>query len=158
MASLRSEIYLIGFPKPELTGSKLPSKVDCLKVLFYNIRIKKINTEESARLVINQCLIFWERARIPTQESHKAAKKLIGLQTEWKNIVKNRSKCSIFHKNFRDEWKDGLSDLFDIAHQNAMEMINNEEDRQFLIKQRLKGREGCMLGVDANLKKKKRGN
>lgn len=33
-------------------------------------------------------------------------------------------------------------------------MIRIEEDRQFLIKQRLKGRESCMLGVDANLNEK----
>lgn len=33
-------------------------------------------------------------------------------------------------------WKDSLSNLFDIAHANAMKIMTNEEDRQFLINQR----------------------
>lgn len=154
MSSVRHEIFLIGFCKPELTGSKLPSKEDCLKVLFYNTRIKKLNIEESARLVIKQCTSFWKRARIPVQESHRAAKKLIDLHKEWCNLVKNKTKHTLFHKTLREEWSDGLPDLFDIAHKNAMDMIGIEEDKQFLIKQRLKGREGCMMGVDVNLDQK----
>ncbi|XP_050525727.1 uncharacterized protein LOC126896731 [Daktulosphaira vitifoliae] len=44
-----------------------------------------------------------------------------------------------------------INDLFDIAHQNALELIKIEEDRLFLNKQREKGRPGSMLGVDRKL-------
>jgi len=38
--------------------------------------------------------------------------------------------------------------LFDIAHADALSMIKIDEDKQFLIAQRIKGRQGCMLGVN----------
>jgi len=47
-----------------------------------------------------------------------------------------------------------LKDLFDVAHQNALEMITIEEDKNFLIFQRKKGRPGAMRGVDKKLFKK----
>lgn len=44
-----------------------------------------------------------------------------------------------------------LDDLFDIAHQDALTMMTSEEDKEFLLKQRQKGRPGSMLGVDLKL-------
>ncbi|KMQ83815.1 adenylate kinase 9-like protein [Lasius niger] len=41
-----------------------------------------------------------------------------------------------------------MEDLFDIAHANALEIIKIEEDRQFLISQRQKGRIGVIRGID----------
>lgn len=154
MPSLRDEIFLIGYPKHQLVGCKLPSKGDCLKVFFHNIRISKLNAEVSAALVVRECSIFWEKARIPVQESHRSAKKIMSLYVKWKDLCKNKARESDIHKNRRETWQDGLNDLFDIAHGDAMELIGIEEDKHFLIKQRKKGREGSMLGVDINLKEK----
>ncbi|ESN94171.1 hypothetical protein HELRODRAFT_163957 [Helobdella robusta] len=41
--------------------------------------------------------------------------------------------------------------LFDIAHANAIELIQIQEDREFLLAQREPGRRGYMSGVDKNL-------
>ena len=41
-----------------------------------------------------------------------------------------------------------LRDLFGVAHSNALKNITIEEDKQFLINQRLKGRQGFMFAVD----------
>lgn len=46
---------------------------------------------------------------------------------------------------------DELDDLFDIAHGDAMQLIKDDEDKEFLRKQREKGRPGSMAGVDAIL-------
>ena len=40
-----------------------------------------------------------------------------------------------------------IEELFDIAHANATELIENE-DKLFLESQRKKRRPGCMVGVD----------
>lgn len=154
MPSLREELYLIGFSKHQLTGCKLPSKGDCLKVFFYNLKTTKLSVKDSARLVIKECSVFWEKARIPFQDAHKAANKLIGLYNEWRNLVRSKSRNSQIYNKKREEWKEQLNYLFDIAHVNAMDIIKIEEDRQFLIKQRKKGREGIMVGVDLKLKQK----
>ena len=47
-----------------------------------------------------------------------------------------------------------LNGLFDIAHQNALELIKIPEDREFLLAQREEGRRGKMGSVDLNLARK----
>ena len=47
-----------------------------------------------------------------------------------------------------------MDDLFDIAHSEALEQLKNEEDKNFLVLQRQKGRPGSMLGVGHKLKHK----
>lgn len=44
-----------------------------------------------------------------------------------------------------------MDDLFDIFHANVLNMIQNEEDKKFLLLQRQKGRPGYMLGTDYKL-------
>lgn len=154
MPVLRSEIYLIGHQKKQLSGSKLPSKLDCLRVLFYNLRTKKLNVAKSARIVIRECSNFWERARIPVISRSNAEQKLVTLYNKWKQFSRRKLRDSDSLKQKRESWKDSLDDLFDMAHVDALNIIKIEEDKQFLIQQRLKGRPGCMIGIDANLKKR----
>lgn len=154
MSLSRDQIYLIGYQKVNLNGCKLPSIGDCLRVFFYNLRTVKLPTKDSARLVIKECSIFWEKARIPIQATDKAEKKLIKLYEEWRELHKHKSRESDTYKKKREDWQNFQNDLFDIAHQNANDLIKIEEDRQFLINQRVKGRKGCMSGVDVNLKKR----
>ena len=45
-----------------------------------------------------------------------------------------------------------LDDLFDIAHENALDMMKNEEDKQFLVMQRMKRRQSSMTGIDHKFK------
>ena len=48
-----------------------------------------------------------------------------------------------------------LDSLFDIANQNAMQMMTIEEDKQFLLAQRA-GRQGRLLSVDQKLTRKEK--
>ena len=41
-----------------------------------------------------------------------------------------------------------LHDLFDISYVDAFMLIWIEEDREFLVKQRKKGGQGPMIGID----------
>lgn len=148
---LRENIFLIGYMKHQITGSKLPSRGDCLKVLMYNLRMTKLNLNESAALVTDECLVFWRKARIPTQEPHKCKEKLKKLYEEWRSLSKNMKKKSEYLKKKENVFLNKLDDLFDIAHQNALDQIKIEEDRLFLSKQREKGRPGSMLGIDRKL-------
>jgi hypothetical protein len=58
----------------QITGSKLPFQRNCLSDLFYNLRIVKLNLRESAALVVDECLIYWKKARIPTQDQSNIIK------------------------------------------------------------------------------------
>ncbi|XP_053968170.1 uncharacterized protein LOC128869625 [Anastrepha ludens] len=55
------------------------------------------------------------------------------------------------HKKKEKDFVEKLEDLFDIAHANALNIIFIEEDKQFLSKQRMKGRTGFMYGIDYQL-------
>ncbi|XP_050520208.1 uncharacterized protein LOC126893767 [Daktulosphaira vitifoliae] len=148
MSSLRQKIFLVGFFKHQITGSKLPSNGDCLRVLFYNMRIAKLNFNVSASLVIEECVIYWKKAKIPTQELHKCKLKLQKLYEVWQSLSKTINRTSESLNKQRTEFSDSLNDLFDIAHRDALILIKYDEDKQFLIKQREKGRTGCMVGID----------
>lgn len=63
----RQSIFIIGNLVNQITGNKLPSNGDCLRVLFYNMRVVNLNLNDSSVLVADECLLFWKKARIPTQ-------------------------------------------------------------------------------------------
>ena len=51
----------------------------------------------------------------------------------------------------RETWKKSLENVFDIAHQKALELIQIDEDKLFLLAQREEGRRGKMMGADRQL-------
>lgn len=69
-------VFFVGAMAYQITGSKLPTLKNSLSVLFYNLPIVKLNLDESAALVVNKCLIFWKKARIPTLDPSNIIKKL----------------------------------------------------------------------------------
>lgn len=139
----------IGRISHQITGAKLPSNRQLMQVLFYNMRFVDRQLRSSARLAIDAALIFWKQTRIPTREVHKCVEKLENDYTTWRNIQKTvPSKRSNAQKKAAADFVDSLDDLFDIAHANALEIMRKDEDKQFLVLQRQKGRPGCMAGVD----------
>lgn len=59
---LRDNIYLVDHLTNEIDGSKLPSDMQVLRTLFFNLRVVKLNIRDSAKLVIKEVFIFWEKA------------------------------------------------------------------------------------------------
>lgn len=80
------------------------------------MRVNKLNFNEGATLVVEECVIFWEKARIPTQEPHICKNKLKALYNKWKKLVKDKNKSSYIILKKRLEFSNSLDDLFDIAH------------------------------------------
>ena len=54
----------------------------------------------------------------------------------------------------QEAFREALDDLFDIAHEKALQKIEIEEDRDFLLAQREKERRGIMTSEDTVLAKK----
>ena len=65
----KKTIYLVGTANNQITGAKLPSNRQIPAVLFFNIWEVKLTVSESGNLVIHECIIFWEKVRIPTKSS-----------------------------------------------------------------------------------------
>lgn len=145
---LREKIYLLGYFSPSLSGCKLPSNKEVMKVLFFNLRAVKLNLRESAKLVVEEVNIFWDKARIPTRTKQHCITKLEDLYNAWRKVNKNSKIKSETQREREEAWTSKLDDLFDIASANALDLIKNSEDKLFLENQRKKGRPGFMYGID----------
>ena len=75
-------------------------------------------------------------------------KQLKILFEKWKKLKKNASRQSKTHRTNEAAFVDQLGDLFDIIHQDALTLIKNPEDIEFLLAQREIGRRDCMGPVD----------
>ncbi|XP_018787754.1 PREDICTED: uncharacterized protein LOC108968290 [Bactrocera latifrons] len=148
---LREKIYLLGHYSNEIVGSKLPSVKQVLNVFFFNLRVCKLTVRGSASLAVREAMIYWEKARIPTQELKNCIPKLEGLYQQFRQLQKHAGRLSEVHKKKETDFLEKLEDLFDIEHANALSIITVEEDKQFLINQRLRGRPGFMYGIDYQL-------
>jgi len=109
------------------------------------MREVNLNLHQSAILVMQEAIIFWRKARIPTRTEQKCVKKLEDLYEEWRHLQKSeyRKSSTQIEKNTHF-----LSKLDDVANANALDLMTNEEDRAFLFAQRQEGRTGSMLGID----------
>lgn len=74
--------------------------------------------------------------------------KLEKLFSEWKNLKKSKSRTTATQKKNEQEFIEKNEELFDISHANAMDIMDEEEDKKFLEMQRKKGRPGIIGGID----------
>lgn len=147
----KRKIDLVGNVCHQITGCQLPSNRQVLQLFFYNIRFVNVkpNAKTGAKLTIDAVLIFWRQARIPTRRIDECIKKLLDLYEKWNFVQKSiPSKRTGMTKQSENEIVESLDDLFDISSADALNCIKIESDRKFLVLQKMKGRPGCMGGVD----------
>lgn len=102
-------------------------------------------------------LLVWGKANIPTRLKKHVVNEVEKLFKDWQKLKKNKenkAKRSEFLKQKEEEWGLALDDLFDIAHANALDMIKIQEDKDFLLSQRQKGRPGKIGNLDKDFVKK----
>jgi adenylate/nucleoside-diphosphate kinase len=56
------------------------------------MRVVKLSLRDSARLVIEEVIIFWQKARIPNREVRHCIPKLEAMYNEWRNLQRNASR------------------------------------------------------------------
>ncbi|GBM66523.1 hypothetical protein AVEN_246925-1 [Araneus ventricosus] len=151
LRSSKKVIFLLGEIKHQITGSKLPSNGQVLEVLFYKIQEVNLTVNESANLAIRECIILWEKARIPTKSLPNCARKLVDVYQVCRDLQKNAKKLQDVFKRRQHEFVSNLDNLFDIAHADALQLMKIEEDRMFLQRQREPGRPGYLVRVDKKL-------
>ena len=140
----------------ELTGSKLPS-VRMALGFFLHHHLEMCETiRQSSAATVKEIAKFWHKARIPIRDAQNCQTKLERSFEEWRLLKKNKGRQSLSQRSREAEFTSRLDDLFDIAHADALSMIQIDEDRQFLLLQREKGRRGSMSGVDTILDAKEK--
>lgn len=149
-------IYLINSYVPEILGSKLPSYRQSFGFFLHLHKVEKHTVRDSSRQAIKGKAIreFWHKASIPIKAEQHCINKLESVFYEWKGLQKHKERLGEAQKRHEQEFVSRLDDLFDIAHQDALSLIQDPEDKAFLHKQRERGRPGCIGGVDKVTKKK----
>ncbi len=149
-----TEIWLVGQQIDAFTGRKLPSNGDVLCRLFHLIRSQSNTLRDAARNVFTELKLFWDQARIPTIADYNGVNKIDKMYYDWRALNKGNTRRSEPQVHKEEAFKELLPDLFDIAHANALDMISIQEDKDFLLAQREKGRRGYMAGIDKILARK----
>ena len=63
---------------------------------------------------------------------------------KWKGLQKVSSRRTETQQHKEDEFTSVLDDLFDVTHADALHLIKIQEDRDFLLAQKEKGRRGSL--------------
>lgn len=143
----RSKWYLLGSAS-EICGLKLPSRKPVLAKFLHHHLVLKKDITASSFAVLENTASFWAKACIPTQDAGRARKKIKELYDEWRRLKKNAGRKTEAQKGNEAAFLRSLEDLFDIAHGDALSLMKNEEDRDFLKAQREPGRRGSMASAD----------
>ena len=100
--------------------------------------MRKVNLllRPSANLVIKEVEVFLGESAHPNKKLHHSIEKLESLYKKWKNLQKNCERRTGHQEKREWDFLGLLDDLFDIAHADALKMINIEEDKLFLLSQR----------------------
>lgn len=148
----QTELYLLGNYVTELTGSKLPSLRIALGFFLYQHLEFKKTIRQASSATIKEISKFWEAARIPIRDLQNCQTKLENVFEEWRLLKKNKARTSTTQREREIAFVSNLEDPFDIAHADALTNSSVlQEDKDFLIAQRRKGRIGSMSGVDKTL-------
>ena len=150
-----SYVWLIGYPKEAILGARLPSGRDAMRTFFFYHKSRKMTVGESARLAFEAVESFWLKSRLPIKKQQHCIEKIKDLYNEHRSLMKNRKRNSDSDRLKQKQYSIKLSQMLDISHSNAAQMINNEEDRQFL-KLQQQSRAGCIGTVDKKLAAKEK--
>ena len=146
----RSKDFLV-VPQTEVIGSKLPSNREVLGVVLHRLQLKKTTLRDVTLAVTPMVAQFWDMARIPMIRKDNIVTKIEKLHREYELLKKGRYRRSEAQISKEKDFEVLLDNLFDVAHGNALTMMTNQEDKEFLLAQREPGRRGRMGGVDSVL-------
>ena len=151
-----TEIWFLGSQINKRIGSKLPSKREMLSVFFYHHITEKNTIRESATVVSDIILEFWNKAGI-FFKSKKILIPVIEIEHKtWKNLKKSKFRTTKKKLEKQQKFSISLDQLFDISHPNAIEKMSIKEDKKFLLAQREPGRRGKIGSVDIPMAKKEK--
>ena len=144
----KSSIYLIGHTSDHFKAGVLPSNLETLAVFFHYHCDLKNTIRDSARITVQLIKPFWtELSRIPIMQDIHAIGKLEKLHLELIALKKSKNRKNQKQIENENAFREKLKMLFDIAAADALEVMTNTEDKEFLLAQRLPERLGRIVPV-----------
>ena len=85
-------VWLIGHPKETIAGARLPSARDVMRNFVHFHRKQKLTIAESAQLVHDQLLPFWDKSRLPVRYKSAIIKQIKDLYCQHATLLKKSFK------------------------------------------------------------------
>ncbi|KAK0050925.1 Protein lin-7 C [Biomphalaria pfeifferi] len=150
-----SQVWFVGTVNSSITQEgRLPTLRDVLSVFFYRHIEEKLTLSESADIAVMELLKIWKKSGIPTSFDYNIKNRLLKVHKEWQMLKKSKNRRSETQLENEKNFCDQLDLLFDVAHQEARNLIAVPEDWEFLVAQR-EGQRGYMAGIDRDAERKK---
>lgn len=140
-------IPLIGSaPQEKFSGGKLPNKKEVLCVFFHHHRTMGKTISEAVLRTVDELIPIWMAYSIPVIKAQNISKRIKEIFKQWQHLRKStgRSESSSTQKKKEQGFKQNIEQLFDISLTNALELMEDEEHKRFLIQQREPGRQGMI--------------
>ena len=103
--------------------------------LYHHVDLKP-TIRKASTAAVEAAIPFWERAKIPIRAKKHLITKLEKLHERWKTLKKIEYRQTEKQKNDEAEFLKVLDNLFDMAANNALQVMKIKEDIQFLLAQR----------------------
>jgi hypothetical protein len=87
----RSKDFLVS-PSMSFSWSQLPSTEEVLAVVLYKLKLEKTTIRAVASSTIDEVLLIWDKARIPTFRKDNAITKLEAIYKEYTLLKKGKSR------------------------------------------------------------------
>ena len=87
------EIWLLGKPIPRFSGTKLPSRGESLKVIFY-LHQSEPEIKRCFKTTATMIFDIWDKAKIPTITLYRIIDKLSKLHQEYYHLRKSKNRHS----------------------------------------------------------------
>ena len=142
-------MWLVGPTSDSAIYNQLPTVRQVLSRLFYLTSRPAdgvTSRREQIRSVLQEVQVAWDKSRIPTIQPKSSTERIESIHDKWKVLHKHASrgdhwpikpaKPSPPQVKNENAFIETLDTLFDIADPQAIDKIQIEEDREFLIDQR----------------------
>lgn len=104
----------------EITGDKLPSKSQVLRLLFNKTKNTNVEVNDAVKLVIGEVQTVWAKASVNTRRKYHCFEKLKKLHKEFRSFQKFQGRTN----KKKDTFVNQLNDVFDISDNNLWESIS----------------------------------
>lgn len=152
------DIYLIGKVTKDFVGRKLPLFKEVMSVFFYHHKICKLTIKRSSARTAKQLIELWRQTEIPLRHESSIILSIIRFHHKWLLLSKSkRQKKSPTQKKKESIFCNDLYKLFDISHENALNIIDATK-KHFLECQKQSSRRGFVDNFEPNIEAMKIGS
>ena len=129
----------------------MPTNEAVLKCFFFLHKDKGFTIKDRAKHTVQKVLNFSSKVKISTERKDSCQGKVITFFNSYQKLQKSRYKTQTSYKKKDELFVDNLGELFDVAAQNALSLMSNKDDREFLLMQGNDSTSYSMAGRDMSL-------